>query len=357
MLPTKRPNFPSNLHTSTKMQNIPQKANPPNVFYFHCVATGEQKLLSLQERLRATYACTANNVRTSLVEGRPVTFIIDEISVESDLSQTEDVDMVLLCFNIMSPPSLHNLYLHWLPRLSSLTTSSLLLVGCQADLRRDKAGLASLARTGSQPVSSNLALSFCRRMEAAMYVETEARLSNKSARAVFELAAKTCGGQLSRQSSIMSSSSSVTFPLLSQRSRSTRRDSSREFWSKLRSPSAARRGPTNLTPVREKENHRLFLPRRSQSAARVGGGGLDINPGNSRLARHFGRELNRCPAEKLVKIKCVRLTEDKSQEEIEIEVPESIYVNMSDDSEPGWSDVSEGWSRRIKGYFNKSDKY
>ena len=127
--------------------------------------TGGPTLLSLQDRLRATYACTANNVGTSLVEGRPVTFIIDEISVESDLSQTEDVDLVLLCFNIMSPPSLHNLYLHWLPRLSSLTTSSHLLVGCQADLRRDKAGLASLARTGSQPVSSNLALSFCRRME------------------------------------------------------------------------------------------------------------------------------------------------------------------------------------------------
>ena len=109
--------------------------------------------------------------------------------------------------------------------------------------------------------------------------------------------------------------------------------------------------------MREKENQRLFPPRRSQSAARVGGGGLDINPGNSRLSRHFGREINRCPAEKLVKIKCVRLTEDKAQEEIEIEVPESIYVNMSDDSEPGWADVSEGWSRRIKGYFNKSDKY
>ena len=113
--------------------------------------------------------------------------------------------------------------------------------------------------------------------------------------------------------------------------------------------------------MREKENNRVFQPRRSQSAARVGGGGggggLDINPGNSRLSRHFGREINRCPAEKLVKIKCVRMTEDKSQEEIEIEVPESIYVNMSDDSEPGWSDVTEGWSQRIKGYFNKSDKY
>ena len=290
-----------------------------------------------------------------------MTFIIDEITEgDCELPQPEDVDMALLCFSIMSPPSLHSLYLHWLPRLSSLSCS-LLLVGCQADLRRDKAGLASLARTGRQPVSSNLALSFCRRMEAAMYVETEARLSARSARAVFELAAKTCGGQLSRQSSIMSSSSSVTFPLLSQRARSTKRDSSREFWSKLRSPSATRRGPT--TPVREKENNRVFHPRRSQSAARVGGGGggggalVDINPGNSRLSRHFGREINRCPAEKLVKIKCVRMTEDKSQEEIEIEVPESIYVNMSDDSEPGWSDVSEGWSRRIKGYFNKSDKY
>jgi len=94
----------------------------------------------------------------------------------------------------------------------------------------------------------------------------------------------------------------------------------------------------------------MFPSRRSKSAARVGT--LDVTPSSSRRSRHFGREINRSQAEKTVKIKCLRMTEDKGQEEIEIEVPESIYVNLEDDGESGWSEVC-GWGRRIKGYFNK----
>ena len=88
-----------------------------------------------QERLRATYACSTDQVKTVSVEGREVTFLIEEISDLSDLGTVEDVDIWLLCFNIMSAPSLHSLYLQWVPRLSS---SPFLLVGCQADLRSDK---------------------------------------------------------------------------------------------------------------------------------------------------------------------------------------------------------------------------
>ena len=289
-----------------------------------------------QERLRATYACSTDQVKTVSVDGREVTFFIEEISDLSDLGTVEDVDIWLLCFNIMSAASLHSLYLQWVPRLSS---SPFLLVGCQADLRRDKLTRASLSRSGGQPVSSNMALSFCRQMEAVMYVETESRISHRSATAAFELAAKTSGGQFSRQSSIMSSSSSVTIPLLSQRSRSTTRVTSSEFWSRLRSPSTNRRAPG-----REKEN-RIFPSKRSKSSARVGT--LEVTPSSS---RRFGLELNRSQAEKTVKIKCLRMTEEKAQEEIEIEVPESIYVNLEDDGE---SDSCVGWSRRIKGYFNK----
>merc|ERR1712045_798348 len=64
-----------------------------------------------QERLRATYACSTDQVKTASVEGRQVTFIIEEINDHSDLGSVEDVDIWLLCFNIMSAPSLHSLYL------------------------------------------------------------------------------------------------------------------------------------------------------------------------------------------------------------------------------------------------------
>ena len=95
-----------------------------------------------------------------------------------------------------------------------------------------------------------------------------------------------------------------------------------------------------------------MFPRRSKSSARVD---CLLTPSTRRRSRHFGREL-KCQTEKLVKIKCVRMTEDKAQEEIEIEVPESIYVIMEDDDDCGWNGVTGGWSRRIKGYFYKSDK-
>ena len=98
-----------------------------------------------QERLRATYACSTDQVKTVSVDGREVTFFIEEISDLSDLGTVEDVDIWLLCFNIMSAPSLHSLYLHWVPRLSS---SPFLLVGCQADLRRDKLTRANMSRSG-----------------------------------------------------------------------------------------------------------------------------------------------------------------------------------------------------------------
>merc|ERR1719508_93033 len=134
----------------------------------------------------------------------------------------------------------------WAP---SLPPAPLLLVGCQADLRNDRMILSSLGRQGKYPVSANQALSFSRQVEAVMYVETEARISSMSSIAAFELAAKTCLGQFSRQSSVMSSSSSITSPLIKQRSRSTsaketlrtKTGNSPDFWERFKSPSSTRR--------------------------------------------------------------------------------------------------------------------
>jgi len=57
--------------------------------------------------------------------------------------------------------------------------------------------------------------------------------------------------------------------------------------------------------------------------------------GNSLISptpiRRFGQEINK-ETEKLVKIKCLRLKEDRSREEIEIEVPKSVYVNIEDNN-------------------------
>ena len=62
--------------------------------------------------------------------------------------------------------------------------------------------------------------------------------------------------------------------------------------------------------------------------------------------------------EKMVTIKCIRLTVDKNCEEIEIEVPEAVYDNLEEDEEAECMDNIEGekdsWGSKLKGLFVKS---
>merc|ERR1712029_478903 len=124
-----------------------------------------------------------------------------------------------------------------------------------------------------------------------------------SSRAAFELAAKTMG-QFSRQSSIMSSSSSITSPLIKSRSRSTSRNISNtsklggsEFWSRLRSPSVARR--SRMSPIMDQENQQQKISYRSKSLSRVG---LGLSVALSPSLTNY---------DKLVKIKCLRIKKDR----------------------------------------------
>ena len=49
--------------------------------------------LIFQERLRATYACSTDQVKTVSVDGREFTFLIEEISDLSNLGTVEEVDI------------------------------------------------------------------------------------------------------------------------------------------------------------------------------------------------------------------------------------------------------------------------
>ena len=207
-------------------------------------------------------------------------------------------------------------------------------------------------------------------------METDALQHAAQARAAFELAAASMGS-LSRQASTVSSSSSVTSPLINTRSVARQRwimlkicftidlivyprsrSSSRppaqprlsgsEFWSRLRSPSLARR------PRR---------PDQENSGDRGGGGGWPRSKSSSRAlassasapslavaSRRFGAEVNR-GEDKLVRIRCVRLKEDRSQEEIDIELPEAVFHNL-EDSSPHKS-VANRRSTKLLSYFGK----
>ena len=127
----------------------------------------------------------------------------------------------------------------------------------------------------------------------------------------------------------------------------TPRLSGSEFWSRLRSPSVSRR--SRLSPAVDQENsHNHSL--RSKSSSRVGARSVLAPESNS---RRFGQELNTrdCRQDKLVKIKCLRLKEDKSREEIEIEVPEAVFENLEDNHSP--QSLSSKRGTNLLSYFGK----
>ena len=105
---------------------------------------------------------------------------------------------------------------------------------------------------------------------------------------------------------------------------------------------------SGLSPGDDQENSPLSL--RSKSSSRVGPLSA-LAPPNS--ARRFGQELNTrdCRQDRLVKIKCLRLKEDKSKEEIEIEVPEAVFENLEDNSSP--KSLSSKRSTNLLSYFGR----
>jgi len=320
----------------------------------------------------ASYAAPVKHVKTINVDNKKVKYTIHESSDALDpgsISQLREADVIMLCFNICDPPSLVSAIQKWVP---SLPPAPLLLVGCQADLRTDRMVLASLTRIGQSPVTANQAMFFSRQVEAIMYVETESRLSSTSSTSAFELAAKTCLGQFSRQPSVMSSSSSITSPLIKARSRSSVREnhknkteSSINFWERFKSPSSTRRSRTKspnggtFPSLRLKPRSESNVSVRSKSSNRSDSSMISISLGRNKTPRMSRRFSGMEPSEKMVTIKCIRLTVDKNCEEIEIQVPEAVYDNLEEEDEvEGLDNIAGGekdsWGTKLRGLFVKS---
>ena len=62
--------------------------------------------------------------------------------------------------------------------------------------------------------------------------------------------------------------------------------------------------------------------------------------------------------DKMVTIKCIRLTVDKNCEEIEIDVPEAVYDNLEEEEGVEGGENAEvekdNWGTKLKGLFVKS---
>jgi small GTP-binding protein len=243
-----------------------------------------------------------------------------------------EADVLLLCYRISDPTTLFGALNHWVPELRAHAPATpILLVGCQTDLRADRATLAALAKQDRSPVSAEQARSFSQQIGAVGYVETSAKTSAKGPESVFELAAQISLEQVAGQ---------VAFPLPKPISTSTPEhtldreystDSAESFWEQYQSPSLPPRSSSlyqrslaaSLSSSLNSTRSTISIPRSPPPAMRSRRNSMSL-----RAARSSKTASAAMGEPKMIRIKCQRLTEDKIYEEVEIEVPAPVYETM-----------------------------
>jgi len=325
-----------------------------------------------------------------------------------------EADVFLLCYKISDPSTLFSAINHWVPDLLVQAPSTpIVLVGCQSDLRTDRTVMAALAKAGKSPVSSQQALSMSQQIDAVMYVETSAKTSARGAASVMEVAALTSLGQFSPPHSPLPSQATPHSSLISRKHHTTSLSVSRSNYLSLRDRpelSLTRESTDGLhtlepshsfweqfTPTielfhntravtdssllsrqsQESQNSPILTPHskmgslssmslrsksstlsstRSDTSMKSVQSAKSNNPisittiktpKNNRKAPEKEKE----KGEKMITIKCQRLTADKIYEEVEIEVPAPIYKTMQNYTDNG--SVSSTQLREKRGFGTK----
>ncbi len=284
-------------------------------------------------------------------------------------------DAFLLCYKVTDPSTLFSALNFWCAEIrAEAPAAPIILVGCQSDLRRDREVLASLAKRGKAPISAPQALTFSQQINAQMYVETSARVAPRNAVSAFEVAALASMGKLKPTApppipakpniAGLSSPSSSSTP--SPRTTKKQRFSSvspgnslerseedapvqnqHQFWDQFqspqltggRSPASSSAADCPKTPSLGSHHSRsASLSSKTRSSTSIPS---ITSYGGSKTPKSFRRSSktlsNRgsnaengvaAVGEKMITIKCQRLTADKTYEEIEVEVPAPIYETI-----------------------------
>jgi len=249
-----------------------------------------------------------------------VKFIISESSDINDPRVTDpSTDVILICFPLDSSVHLASVVSHW-SRLTSTVTS--LLVGTMADVREDL-----LASTTYQQAAS-----VARQIGAVTYIETSSKLSYTSTSAAFEAAAQAVLPQVSRQppASLISTSARNSTKYRRENSSGTKSDTMNKI-----STLDKHAGGGALSSAKKKfslSNGSLHSKSSTLSSNKSTSSVLSISTGKTPI---LGRRNKKVPeeVERMVTIKVERLTKDKQVEEVEIEIPVSVYNNMQNNEE------------------------
>ena len=189
----------------------------------------------------------------------------------------------------------------------------------------------------SQANTFQQAQSVAKQIGAVSYIETSAKMSYSSTAAAFEAAASVAQSpQLSRQSSVMSTSSTVS------------QSQSRTFQTNQKYKHRDASEPRTLTGGRMASLNCLRPPSLSQSRRGVSASSTSLHSKSSTLSSSkssssiLSVSTNKTPvmtrrmskqekADQMVTIKVERLNKDRQMEEVEIEIPMGVYRNMDQD--------------------------
>ncbi|XP_074868520.1 rho-related GTP-binding protein RhoF [Carettochelys insculpta] len=88
----------------------------------------------------------------------------------------QNTNMVLICYDVMSPTSFDNVLIKWYPEVSHFCRGvPLILIGCKTDLRKDKEHLRKLRSSQQEPVTYNQGEAVCQQIRGELYLECSAK--------------------------------------------------------------------------------------------------------------------------------------------------------------------------------------
>ncbi|XP_074129225.1 rho-related GTP-binding protein RhoD [Sminthopsis crassicaudata] len=125
--------------------------------------------------------------RYSLVlqlEGKPVNLFLWDTAGQEDYDRLRplsyaDAQVVLMCYDVMSPNSYDNILSKWYPEVTHFCPGvPIILVGCKTDLRKDKVLLKKLRQDRQEPITYQKGQTMAKSVRAVAYLECSAWLQD-----------------------------------------------------------------------------------------------------------------------------------------------------------------------------------
>jgi len=256
---------------------------------------------------------TKDREKDIVISGSRVRFHISEISDPNGVRLHNYPHVYLLCFSLSEPGTLLNSLGVWYNKVRG-TGVPLILVGCKSDV-------CGVEKEQIRVVSSQV--------QAMDYIETSSKLSQTSVCSMFESAYALCSNR------------SPISPVYKRRSRSAVRETSTSETSapSLRTslPKDCPRRDSSLLSSRSKTGSLSSVSTKSKSSTlsstRSDSSMISISTKTPRVRRR-GETKEADKGERMVTIRCERLSSEREYEQVEIEIPLSVYNNMQTQSTP-----------------------